>query len=116
MAKRFSKRRFDGTVVHYDSEAEMLADRESQPRLFDFSLFHASYGFVAFLILGVVLSYSFGFLDSLPRWARFTSVLVFACTGGYVIGRLGQVLFYLFLVLLLLGILAAISALVWHFV
>ncbi|WP_164273417.1 hypothetical protein [Stenotrophomonas sp. B1-1] len=108
MATRFSRRRADGTVVYYDSEAAMQADAEPMPGLFDFSWLWAVVGFFVSVIVVCVSVYGFDLAQSWPKWLRFLGMLSAVAAGTYLLSRVGQLLFYSFWVLVAVGIVLAV--------
>jgi hypothetical protein len=98
---RYSKEKFDGTVVHYDSLAEMEAADEQSISWIAVLFFFAG-GIVAFIglaLLGV---------SWLPAWAKFIVVLAAAIGSSYVGWRFRKaivtgIVFLFLLLLLLLG-------------
>lgn len=119
MAIRYSKRRPDGTVAYYDSEEEMRADELPRSGLFEFSIFYAVIGFFVSVIVIALTVYGFELGASWPKPLRFGVVVVAIGASTYLIGRAGWFLFQLFwalvAVLIVLGILSAIVAALWHF-
>lgn len=118
MAIRYSKRRADGTVAYYDSEEQMQADELPPPGLFDFSLLWAVIGFFASVFLVVVVVYGLDLGVGWPKALRFAAMISTVGIGTYLIGRLGQLLFYSFWVLvgifIVLSIIGAIVAIIWN--
>ncbi|MBT2748389.1 MULTISPECIES: hypothetical protein [unclassified Lysobacter] len=126
MATRYSKRRFDGTVVHYDSEEDMRADEPPRAGLFVFSgvfaEFSIFYALVGFFISAVVIALTVYGLDLGASWSkplRFSAVLVAISAVTYLIARTGWFLTQLFFLvvgaIIILSVLGAIVAALWHF-
>ena len=114
MSTRYSKRRGDGSIAYYDSEAEMYADNPA-PGLFDFSYFWAAIGLFFFALVGIALIFGLHVLSDWPKWTRFGLMICIALAGAYIIGRIGQLLLGLFGIAFVLATLVAIGTLIWHF-
>lgn len=112
MPTTYSTRRADGTVAYYDSEEAMYADHP-QPGLFDFSFFWAFIGCLAFVLIGMIALYGFHLCADWPKWAHGMILLFLAAVGTCIVGRLGQLMFGLFIISLGLAILGAVLWGLW---
>jgi lipid-binding SYLF domain-containing protein len=118
MATRYSKRRFDGAIEHYDSLEEMEAANPEIPLssvakniLSAFNPFTALIGFV---VAGVTAISLLSHQDAWPTWVKFIAVLLSSGVVGWVAGKIGNA--FIFLAIAAIGIAAvgSIGALVWR--
>lgn len=111
MTIRYSRRAPDGTTEYHDSkdtliEASCREDSENRAGVF---------GFIG-LLLGGMLTYSaFHKLGvDLPKWLRFSGVIIGAGLSGFILAKLADFIWALFWMLVLLGIIYGIGALIWY--
>lgn len=115
MTLRYSKRLNDGTVVYYSSQEELEAHHPPvQAGILDFNPLAAGIGFIGTLIASWIV-FSIGhFDDAWPQWAKFAAVIGSAGLGGYTIGRLGVLLWFMFWAAVTLAIVTGIGAIIWQ--
>lgn len=118
MGTRYSKKQFDGSVEYYDSREEMEAANPTasvKEILADVSRsFNPLFAIVGFVVGGIAALLSFLYLGEWPTWAKFISVFAAASATGYIAGKIGNILFLLFLVTIFVGIFVGVGALIWH--
>ncbi len=112
MTTRYSRRAADGTTEYHDRKETLIeADRRenSEDRA-------GLFGFVG-LLLGGILAYTafhkLGGMD-LPKWFRFSGVVVGAGVGAIILAKLADFIWGLIMTLILLGIIYGIGALIWR--
>ncbi|ERJ17496.1 hypothetical protein SSPSH_003708 [Salinisphaera shabanensis E1L3A] len=111
MAKRYSRRRNDGTVEYYDSPEEAQAARRN-----DFYEDIAARFLLAGFLLGGILAYVsidvFGF-SYWPKAAQFGWVVAGAVGCAAVSAALSKILYKILITLLAIGIVFGIGMLLW---
>jgi hypothetical protein len=74
------------------------------------------FGFVGLLVGGILTYTAFhklGGMD-LPKWLRFSGVVVGAGVGAFILAKLADIIWGLIMTVVLLGIIYGIGTLVWH--
>ena len=112
MTTRYGRRAADGTTEYYDSKDALIEANRREKSEDRAGLF----GFVG-LLLGGILAYTafhkLGGMD-LPKWFRFSGVVVGAGVGAIILAKLADFIWGLIMTLILLGIIYGIGTLVWH--
>jgi hypothetical protein len=110
MTEKYSKEKFDGTVVHYESREEMDAATERSAV--------AWIAFIAFFIGGAVafLTLSTLGINWLPKWAKFITIITSSVVFSYLGWRLGRAILIGIGLLLCLIFLLVLGSLVWGLV
>ncbi|MCU6496640.1 hypothetical protein LPN04_02395 [Rugamonas sp. A1-17] len=112
MPTRYGRHAADGTTEYHDSkesliQAERRENREARAGLF---------GFIGLLIGGVLTYVAFVKLGgmALPKWIRFTGVIVGAGMSAYVFAKLSNLLWNLILMAILAAIVFGIGSAIWR--
>lgn len=111
MAKRYSRRRPDGTVEYYDNQKEAEAARRE-----DFYDGIAGTFALGGLVVGGILAYGciyfFG-LSGWPKVAQFALVIGGAFACSIISTFLSKILYWILITTISLGVLYGVGALIW---
>jgi hypothetical protein len=112
MGTRFGRRAADGTFEYHDSMEELQGAEQSENSGARAVLFG-----LAGLLIGGFLTYTalrtFGAMDW-PKWCRFVLVIAGGGVSAYVLAKLADLIWNVFLALVALAIVWGIGTLIWN--
>lgn len=112
MGTRYSRRAVDGTIEYHDNKESLIRAEHSDNSQARAGLF----GLIG-LLIGATLTYvafhKLGGME-LPKWIRFTGILLGAGTGAFALARFADLLWNLILTIITIAIVFGIGAAIWR--